>query len=356
MVGGLVGLQQFKNKMSAFLFDFLLPIFYRKLLLLLFVYLLVVSIKQPLSQNILFKYLLFFFGYLMVYFINDIIDLKKDLADWGRREKLLARGILSLKEYIILTFLSLISGVWLFLSYPFLGLLLFLSILLNIIRSMVRNIVIRDTFLFMIQLVSLYLLWYLLTDHLPPAVILPMFFGYAFIYSYIHYLYKIGALSLERFKDVRQLASLSFLFLIGIFILPLMSMTVYPLLILAISGLIVGLFSLYLLLYKVRDLPEIHLVAVNMLSLILLLSIITTLVFPKVVDVKVDPPIPENISHGLHKTLNEIDEVQTDVKVHVVDNITENIYDCLPSFPFKLSHSLEQNLYLSNLTTQKTVN
>ncbi|MCD6549146.1 hypothetical protein J7K41_00320 [Candidatus Micrarchaeota archaeon] len=336
------------DKVRVFMSDFFIPVLSRKILLLLFVYLLVISMKQPLSENIILKFFLFFFGYLSVYFINDMIDLKTDLTDPdNRKEKLLARGILSFKEYTVLTVVSFLFGIGLFLLSPVLGVLLLILILINVIRSLVKIVGIRDVFLLIIQFVSQYLLWYLITDGFPPAVVLPMFFGYSFIYSYLHYLYKIRIIPFERFIDARIFISLFILFITGVFLIPLMNLTAYPILVSAVSGSAVGIFSLYLLLFgRKYNIPKITFLSVNMLSLIILFSVLTATVFPEVVAVKVNPPVPANLTDEIHHTLDEVDKLQTELEKKVVSNLTDNLTSNIPTVPNVLD--------VTRRTTQQT--
>jgi len=135
--------------------------------------------------------LLFLLTYFSTYFYNDLMDLEDDRNTKGYISKVLLTGVASQKEFIAIGFnLALIGGVLSTIWEPLLGILGFLSVIINNLRTHVRRSEIRQILLVIVELLVFEAFWYAFYGTLIPGILLPVFVVYSSLYAGLHSIYK----------------------------------------------------------------------------------------------------------------------------------------------------------------------
>lgn len=224
--------------------DFLVPKLKRKvqqLAMVLFVGTLVGLSPDPRG---VIGFLLFFSVYLSTYVYNDLLDLKDDKRRTLYREKILARGLASEKQFLaILAFLPpaavLLTALW----DPLLALFATGALLLNNVRTHVKHTVARQVLLALVELGNFEALWAAFFNAPIPFLVFPLFLAYSAMYATAHTIYRLqrrGDLrAIMRTAQMRVLTVLTALSIL--FALPVLSLSLFHLLTLVFGSLLYAL-------------------------------------------------------------------------------------------------------------------
>jgi len=137
--------------------------------------------------------LAFLLAYSSIYYYNDLLDYS---ADVKRRfmpsDKLLYHGHASKRDYIhLLAWTSVLGTALCFLVSPLLGIITVLAVLLNHLRTVVKNLFVRELILGAVELLNFEAFWVALFGDLIPGMALPIFVTYSAAYSLFHAFYKL---------------------------------------------------------------------------------------------------------------------------------------------------------------------
>lgn len=135
---------------------------------------------------------LFILTYFSTYFYNDLMDIKEDREIISSNtSKVLLRGIATEREFISIGMnVGLIGATLTTLWDPLLGITALMSVVLNNIRTHVRNLPLRQLLLVIVELLCLEGFWIALYGELIPGMLLPVVLVYTFMYSALHSIYK----------------------------------------------------------------------------------------------------------------------------------------------------------------------
>lgn len=134
---------------------------------------------------------LFFTTYLSTYFYNDIVDLDDDKNKPVYPAKLLARGEMSEAEALFLSSNLFALGVLLTMLYdPALGVLTFLAVFLNNVRSHVREVFTRQALLVLVEYTNFAAAYYAFFHVLPNLSASSVALEFASLYALGHNVYK----------------------------------------------------------------------------------------------------------------------------------------------------------------------
>ncbi len=137
--------------------------------------------------------LLFFLVYFTTYFYNDLIDLEDDKKKGSvYREKALVLGYASEKEFlIILGNLTIISTFLITLWDPLLAFFSILAVLLNNLRTHVKDTFKRQVLLILVELFNFEAFWAAFFGGPIPTIFVPLFIAYSSIYAFGHGIYRM---------------------------------------------------------------------------------------------------------------------------------------------------------------------
>ena len=135
----------------------------------------------------------FLFAYSSIYYYNDLLDYNSDTK---RRfmppDKLLYHGHATREDYLhLLAWVPVIGIALCFLVSPLLGIVTVLAILLNHMRSVLKNLFLRELLLAAVELLNFEAFWIAMYGNPIPGLALPIFVTYSAAYSFCHALYKL---------------------------------------------------------------------------------------------------------------------------------------------------------------------
>lgn len=135
----------------------------------------------------------FLLAYSSIYYYNDLLDYESDKKRaFMPPEKLLYHGRASQRDYIHLLAWTPVVGLALcFLISPILGVVVTLAILLNHVRTVVKNLFLRELLLGVVELLNFEAFWISMYGTLVPGMALPIFVTYSAMYALFHALYKL---------------------------------------------------------------------------------------------------------------------------------------------------------------------
>jgi len=137
-------------------------------------------------------FLLFFLTYLSTYFYNDLVDAGSDRKKAVYPAKLLARGWATQSEYLFLAVNLFAAGVLITASYDLLlGAVAFLAVLLNNIRSHIREILPRQVLLILVEYLNFVAAWISLYGGFPGILESAVLMEYCLLYALGHIVYKV---------------------------------------------------------------------------------------------------------------------------------------------------------------------
>ena len=192
-----------RERWKIFLTDFVLSKLVNKFQQIAFVLFLGTGLNKIPPLISFLGVILFLITYFSTYFYNDLMDLEDDKATKDNLSKVLLRGIISPREFIAIGFnLALIGGVLTTLWEPLLGVIAFLSVLLNNLRTHLKRSEVRQLLLVIVELLGFEGFWYALYGTLIPGILLPVILVYCSLYSALHTIYKE---ILRGRKDIRNL-------------------------------------------------------------------------------------------------------------------------------------------------------
>ena len=174
---------------------------------------------------------LFFLSYLNTYIYNDLMDYEDDRSKGSvYKEKILARGYASKKEFIVLLGnLSILSIFLTTLWDPLLGFFTVSAILLNNLRTHVKDLLARQVLLMFVELFNFEAFWNAFFGGSIPAIFILLFVAYASLYALGHGIYRMrkkGTLTkIMRTRELRNLLILSVVSII--FSLPALFISTY---------------------------------------------------------------------------------------------------------------------------------
>jgi len=314
------------EKIRITLQDFIVPILARKINILLFIYLFIVSLSFVIQENALIMLLLAFISNLIIYMVNDILDYKLDIKEKPiRAEKLFARGILDKKDIGFMISIGVISLIILGYISPTASILMTSIILLNIIRSLIHKYSVRTILLFFIEILNFEVVWWIMVGALIPAIVLPVFIMYAMIYSVVQYLYKKDMFhTILEFKTFTKIVTVIFLFTVLTSFLPLVKFSAYPIIALTLIVLISGVLFLFMfkkyfdIFYSKEDAAKYSFINMITLNYLIIFAIIFVLLFPGLRDLLFPIPLPEGIEQGINYVVKSADNLQK----QTIDNIS----------------------------------
>lgn len=172
--------------------DLFIPKLLLKLQMLAFVVFVAALLGYTPDWSGILGFFLFFLTYISTYFYNDIVDLDDDRRKAVYPAKLLARGWASYSEYLFLTANLFAMGVFLATLYnPLLGVVAFLAVFLNNIRSHVRGILPRQLLLVFVEFLNFAAGWVALYGSFPNLLASAVFLEYGVLYAFGHIVYKV---------------------------------------------------------------------------------------------------------------------------------------------------------------------
>ena len=134
---------------------------------------------------------LFFITYLSTYFYNDLLDLEYDLKKPVYPAKLLVRGKMRASEALFLSANLFALGVFLTTIYDaVLGLIAFLAVLINNLRSHVRDVLTRQGLLVLVEFLNFSAAYYAFFHAIPDLLASSVAIEFASLYALGHNVYK----------------------------------------------------------------------------------------------------------------------------------------------------------------------
>jgi len=196
----------------AFLRDLLLPKILKKSQLYALAVLTGVALALSPDVRGFVGVTIFFLTYLSTYFYNDLVDLEADREKPVYPAKLLARGRMSGLEALFLATNLYAIGVLVTMFYdPILGILAFLAVLLNNIRSHVRDVLTRQVLLVLVEYTNFAAAYYAFFHALPGLLASSVALEFASLYALGHNIYKFRDGSVWRVLTHRKSVFLTIL-------------------------------------------------------------------------------------------------------------------------------------------------
>ncbi|NPA86638.1 MAG: UbiA family prenyltransferase [Candidatus Diapherotrites archaeon] len=227
--------------------------------------------------------LLFFLVYLNTYFYNDLFDYEEDKKKGAvYKEKALVLGYATPKEFLVLMGNLLAISVFLATLWdPLLGFFSVMALILNNIRTHVKDTVLRQILLILVELFNFEAFWNAFYGGAIPTIFIPLFIAYSSLYALGHGVYKLrkkGKLDdIVRSREMRNLIVISILAII--FSLPSLFLSPYHFAFLVLGLLVYTLPMLRLVSRgrmddqrKMEEVSVNHNMAMLMVSLVLLLG------------------------------------------------------------------------------------
>ncbi len=202
----------------AFFKDLLLPKILKKSQLFALAILTGVALALRPDLNGFVGITLFFLTYLSTYFYNDLVDLEEDRKKPVYPAKLLARGKMSEFEAFFLAGNLFAFGVLITTLYdPVLGVLAFLAVFLNNVRSHVRDVFARQALLVLVEYANFAAAFYAFFHVLPGVLASSVALEFSSLYALGHNVYKFREGSIWRVLTHKKsilLTLLAFLFMV----------------------------------------------------------------------------------------------------------------------------------------------
>jgi len=178
------------------------------------IFLAICYIAGSFSVKFLMLFLLFYLNYLAVYFFNDYIDREEDLK---RQYIDLYKLFFSNRTLLYLGIIHLLlPAVFLAFFRVELGLLSLFIVLLGILRSFIRNRVIREVSLGLLQLLQLFLFSLIIGESILFIEHLFTFIQFAWAYSVSYYIQKLPIYGENKIKTSVYLAIFTILTVLAI--------------------------------------------------------------------------------------------------------------------------------------------
>ena len=169
---------------------------------------------------------LFLFAYSSIYYYNDLLDYDTDRKrSYMPPDKLLYHGDAAPRDYVhLLAWVPVLGISSAFLYSPLLGVVTALTILMNHLRTIVKNLFLRETLLAVVEFLNFEAFWVALYGSLIPGLAIPIFGAYAFAYALSHAVYKLRSKPLLQAIRTWWLWALAIaIFVNAAFSLPLVS-------------------------------------------------------------------------------------------------------------------------------------
>ncbi len=144
--------------------------------------------RVPVESGLI-SFILFYLGYLSIYFANDFIDREEDKK---RRYIAQYKLLLSKKQLFYLAMAHLvIPNLILIIINPFVGILSLTIDVFGILRSYIRKLILRELSLGLLQIMQLYLIFLIYNSGSIFFNNLLFIISFAILYSFTYYLHKI---------------------------------------------------------------------------------------------------------------------------------------------------------------------
>ncbi|HIP74194.1 MAG TPA: hypothetical protein EYH14_00900 [Euryarchaeota archaeon] len=177
---------------KALLGSLVLPKLVLKVQMLAFVLFVAALLGHAPDWSGVLGFLFFFVTYLSTYFYNDLVDVNDDKKKAVYPAKLLARGWATQEEYLFIAVNLFAAGTLITALYnPLLGIVTFLAVFLNNVRSHVRGVLLRQLLLVIVEYLNFVAIWVSFYGRFPEMLASAVLLEYCFLYTLGHLVYKI---------------------------------------------------------------------------------------------------------------------------------------------------------------------